>query len=578
MNDDVDAAIRERAAEGGLHRWLVELTESGTEDYRALAHEAVLRLHVEGEFDLLAILLGPVNSWGLGPDYEARTQLYANLIPSIETNAARLVGAIRAITETAWQHTLDEPYRRWCEARPTRPDEVLLLAGGDDQLEDRFLVPALIAGYKAEPARFMAIVVEIAQGRRRESQTGGLFAIGAMSLAEGADTRVALRALADLILAPETDGNLRATVLFAAVKVVAKAHDKHVDIAAEIAARVADDPTPEVVAQCAIAVASHGRNLPSDVRLLLASALRHVDATSAVALNPVDIALAQMLRLGDEQDALHHVQQILLSGSETATLGTLDSVGHELSHGSRERLGRLLASWLATGEPALCAAARDLVSQSGDQRLACDGALGDVGWSDELRVFVARKAIGWLMPHPTAPASVVVGLLRGAQDEAAVHLASLLLDPLLVNYPRAVKGYLERVVSCLPERAARWVGEALSAHAAYLEAIEGVGLIRELQPSRRHRRLEGRHRAAQTTAAMRKASMNSPLFSIMGHSTILYGTRTICRVTDFDGTERRLVNEMKSHETTMDRVMGLAYDALGLELTLFEMRVEAKPS
>jgi len=577
MSDEIVAALRERASGGGLHNWLVELTETATEDCRASVYSAVLRMHSDGELDLLGILLSPQNSWELRPDYQARTQLYAHLVPRIESDAVTLIGAVRAITANVWQHSLDEQFRLWCEADPARPDEVLRLAGDEDPLEDRFLLPALVAGYKAEPRRFLAISIDIAQGRRRESQTGAIYAVGAMPL-EGADAREALRALADVILAPETDGKLRATALFAAVKIVARARDKHADIAAEIAARVADDPTPEVVAQCAIAVASYGGNLPHDVRLLLASSFRHVDTSSATALNPVDLALAQMLRLGDEREAVYHIQRLLLSNEGSRGLELLDSVAHELSHGNRQRLGRLLACWLATGEPTLCAAARDLVAQSGDQRLACDGELGDVGWSDEFRIFVARKAVGWLMPHPTAPASIVVGLLRSAKDKAAVHLASLLLDPLLVNYPRAVKEYLEGVVSGLPERAAWWVGEAQSAHAAYLKAIEGVGLVQELQPSRRHRRLEGRHRAAQMSADMRKARMNSPLFSAMGHATILYGTHTICRVTDFDGTERRLVNEMKSFHTTMDRVMGLAYDPLGLELMLLEMRTEAKPT
>jgi hypothetical protein len=285
-----------------------------------------------------------------------------------------------------------------------------------------------------------------------------------------------------------------------------------------------------------------------------------------------------MLRLGDEQEAVGHLQWLLSSGSESATFAALDSVAHELSHGDWARLGRLLADWLATGEPALCVAARDLVAQSGNQRLAFDGNLEAPGWSDDLTVFVARKAIGWLMPHPTAPASLVVGLLRHAADAAAVRLANLLLDPLLVNYPRAVKGYLEGVTPSLPARAAGWVSEALTAHAAYLKAIDSVRLVRELQPSRRHRLLESRHRQAEMNAARRHASAKSPLLSMMAHSTILHGSRTICRVTHFDGTENRAVNEMKSFQTTMDRVMGLAYDPLGLDLRLLEMRTEEKPS
>ena len=578
MSDDGDDPIRKQAAAGNLHDWLVELTRSGTDEQRASAYATVLRMHSDGKLDLLHVLLGPQNSWELRPDYQARTQLYARLLPLIETDATRLIGAVRSVTSNFWQCSFDAPFHLWCESRRGRPDEVLRLAGGEDPLEDRFLLPALVAGYKAEPRRFLDITIEIACGRRRESQTGAIYAMGALQLAEGTDAREALRALADLILAAETNGAMRAVLLFAAVRIIARAPDKHVDIASEIAARVADDPTPEVVAQCAMAVASHGGNLPPVVRFVLASAFRHVDTSSAAALNPVDLALAQMLRLGDEQEAIGHVQWLLSLGLGRATFAELDSVAHELSHGDRARLGRLLARWLATGKPDLCTAARHLVYAAGDQRLTCDGDLGDVDWSDDVRVFVARKAVGWLMPHPTAPASVLVGLLRRATDDTASRIASLLLDPLLVNYPLAVQAYLEDVSRRMAERPAVWIAEALSMHASYMRAIEGVGLIQEFQPSRRHRQLQHRHRQAEMNASMRKARADSALFSIMSSQVILYGARTICRVTDPDGMERRLVNEMKPVTGTVDRVVGLTYDAVGLELMLFELRAEPGPS
>ena len=138
------------------------------------------------------------------------------------------------------------------------------------------------------------------------------------------------------------------------------------------------------------------------------------------------------------------------SGIGGAPFAGLKSTAHLIAH-DLAILARVVSRWLLTGDKALCAAARHLVVANGDQRVAFDFNPGNVEWPAGLASYVARKAIGWLMPHATAPASLILCLLPGATDPEANILSGLLSDPVLVNYPLAARAYLESAQAGLPE-------------------------------------------------------------------------------------------------------------------------------
>lgn len=212
-----------------------------------------------------------------------------------------------------------------------------------------------------------------------------------------------------------------------------------------------------------------------------------------------------------------------------------------------------------------------------NQKLAFDFDPGNLGWPDTHTVYLAHKAVGWLMPHSTAPASFLVCLLRHASPAAREILGNLLFDPLLVNYPISTRTYLETVCPNLPAGAKGLVEDVLTRDDRYKRAIEDVGFVPELQPTERHRWIENRRQGEEWAKARNKAEGKSVLSQLFTRQTMLYGTRIIEYVDDFGGGTRRLDNRLRTISHTADNAMGWVYDPCGLDFVLRVFRAERKP-
>jgi hypothetical protein len=215
--------------------------------------------------------------------------------------------------------------------------------------------------------------------------------------------------------------------------------------------------------------------------------------------------------------------------------------------------------------------------QSGDQRLTFDFDPGNRRWAAGRTEYVARKAVGWLLPHATAPASFLVCLLAGATDEAADVLARLLIAPLLVSYPVAARACLEGSLDRLAGLARSRIESVLAEHSTYLSNIERVGYVPELQPSERQRWIERRRQSEIFLRASREAEAMSPLLGMIAKRLVLHGIATVSYVDDHGGEARRLESRMGTISHTADNLMGWVYDPCGLDYALRVFRAERPP-
>ncbi len=226
----------------------------------------------------------------------------------------------------------------------------------------------------------------------------------------------------------------------------------------------------------------------------------------------------------------------------------------------------------------LCAAARHLVASNGDQRFAFAFDPGNAGWPEGKAAYVARKAVGWLMAHATAPASFILCLLPGALDAEARDLLALLSDPILVSYPAAARAYLLDACPRLPEPARSRVSQVLVEHDAYVAAIMEVGPIPEMQPTERERWIERQRQSELWAESSADAESRSELMGLFGRQTLLHGITAINYVDDPGGEARRLENRLGTVSYTADNAMGSIYDPCGLEYLLRVFCAERPPA
>jgi hypothetical protein len=573
MNEGLVELLVTLAANGELIHWLA--AEDRSEPERLSALNCLACLHRDGRIDVLDnIRTAPKeDEWNI--DFMSWSRIYRQLIPLIDDSADRVVCAVVSLASGFLAHAAQDAFLQWCAVDRTRIDAVLDLEAGAG-IPDLCYAAALIAGLRHYPASYINIAVEYAAGLHH-SRMPGILALGAMSVTDADAVRAAISALDAVVDDSDAPIENRVDALTAALEIAHRCDGQSDDAVCSLVSRVVSSGRTEFLTSCCHALVRYGSNLRIRIFPLLLEALTHseIDASTK---RTVDSALYHLLARGRRDEALDALETLLLKGTTVDTLNSLESTSHFLAGPGTALLPTVISRWLLTGAEPLCNAARHLLAAATDQKLVFDFDPGNKDWPDSRTLYLARKAVGWLMPHATAPASLVVCLMRQASQAAQVELAELLFDPLLINYPIAARAYLEDVLPTLPKDAKSFVQSVLARDDGYKQGVEAIGYVAELQPIERHRRIEQQRTNEEWSKARSEAELKSPLRQLFTRQTMLYGRRAIDYVDDPDGTTRRLDNALGTISYTANNAMGWVYDPFGLEFKLRTFRVEQYPA
>ena len=570
MDEELAMLLLATASQGQLMIWLTA-SERAEEDRRR-AIECLAQLHRQRRINVFEHMHRPpaCDEWKL--DYSVWSRTYSDLLPLVDDDAARVVSAVVDLGTGHWAHVFHEAFVAWCARDTKRIDSVLDL---ERQMEipEFCFVAALVAGMRTAPATYLDTVVDYALGRRRSRMTG-ILAIGAMTVHDAATVQRAVSTLGGVLNDKHAESGDRAAALAAALDLAQRCDGLLDGPVSGMVAKATADKQAELLNACSHAIVRFGAQLRDSLLPPLVDAVQclHIDATTTRSL--LDSTLYSLLTHGRKEEALSCLENLLKQSKADDPLDALGSTTHYLANAAAGLMPAVICRWLLTGDRALCAAARHLLIATGNQNLVFDFDPGNRGWPDTHTLYLARKAIGWLMPHATAPASFVVCLLRYASEDVGRELGQLLFDPLLVNYPIATRAYLEAICPSLPTDAKATVEAVLATDNVFKQEIEDVGFVPELQPTERQRWIEHEKRAEEWVAVRRKAEGKSVLAQLFTRQTLLYGTRAIGYVDDPGGEPRRLDNRLGTISYTADNAMGWVYDPVGLDYMLRAFRVE----
>lgn len=573
VNEELAAQLLLTASHGQLMDWLTN-PDLPLED-RARAIDCLVQLHRAHLIDVFKHMHFPSgpDSWRV--DLTAWSHIYQDIIPLLEDDAGRVVSGIATISKGSLGPFVQKAFLSWCASNTQRVDDVLALEYLPDTPEF-CLTAALIGGLRIDAAAYLDTAVAYARGLHR-SRTPGIRGMAAMSVENDEAVKRALVALENVHDDAHTPIEDRTDALVAALELAQRCGESLDGAIDSFLEKVIASKQPELLAACANFIARFDARLRSSLIPPLVRALRELDIDVLEWSATIDAALYSLLRHGQQEEALVSLEVLMRKSQANDPLDILRSTAHHLSHGDRKILPTTICRWLLTGEATLCAGARNLLNLTGNQKYIFDFDPGNLSWSDDHTLYLARKAIGWLMPHGTGPASFLICLLRGASEKACKELTKLLFDPLLINYPRAVRVYLETIGPDLAAGAKVHVDEVLALDDSYKQGLRSIGFVPELQPNERQRWIEHERQTGAFTEARQRAEGRSALAQLFSRKTLLFGTRAISYVDDPGGKTRRLDNYLGSHRYETDNVMGWAYDPFNLDYTLRVFRVEHKP-
>lgn len=579
MDEEFAARLLAIVTQGQLVQWLANPELSQEEQNRAI--KGLADLHNARCINVFEHVCQLSDQDGRRIDFGQWSHIYQNLIPLLDDDVERVLPAITTLSNGALGPFAQEGFLGWCMRDRRRIDKILALES-NPETPDFGIIAAVVAGVRIDPTTYLDVAIAYAQGLHR-LRTPGIQAIASVPIEDECAMKRALLTLKD-ILGESGDGSRdRVHALTIALDLALRGGESLNEIEIGIIEAAIESEQPELLRACCNFVVRAGTKLSSVLLSPLLKGLQNLDINMPESCSAADMGLYSLLSHGRQDEALTSLETLLRKSTADDPLELLSSTAHYLAQEagkspSHEKfLQTVICRWLLTGDAALCAGARSLLNLTGNQKFTFDFDPGNQNWSANLTLYLARKAIGWLMPHGTAPASFLVCLLRGVGPEIGDELGKLLLDPLLINYPLATRQYLESVRSSLSDVTRTQLDAVLTLDDSYKEAIDKVGFVPELQPTERQRRMEHARQAEAFAEGRKWAEGKSALRQLFKRQTLLFGMRAISYVSDLKGGTRRLDSPLGTMRYETDNLMGWAYDPFGLDYTLMTFRREPRP-
>ena len=560
---------------------LVTLAESGTlanemarrfrlndQAQIRLVEEQCVALHNDGTIDLLQLTENEVLQKLNGHDFFMATHVFCQILPDLEATPARMMACVEAlVTHGGDDLAANRPnaaFRSWCSKDTRRARDIIAMVHDGDDLASRHLAFALEAINAVTEARSIALTYNDA---RRHS------AITALGRMEDGDSSSRAETLATLskLLNVGADDNLRANALLCTAATLAQSSDTTPPETVDLVRKLLEDAGEFTLHQAAHILWVYHKALQSDIIEYLLDALGNLNVANKGTVNELDLGLQSLIENGFDKEAIAYVTQLLSKSDNDLELQELGSFTRSLLTGPSERLSRVVVQWLLLGTPRICEALSEAMSGNALVEPSLNLRVEDLAISPAAQLFICRKAIGWFFLNPKIAASVLVSVLRICDAEIAMEVQSLLVEHLLVNYSNVGK-YLEELSP--DDTAKERVDQCLEQNAAYVDAFREIPLIKELQPSEHHRRIEHLRMSDQMRDAYKQAQSQSVLLGLMKHSVLLYGNRSLSFIKGDKDELRPMEMDLKPHEFSFEMPRMEIVDPVGLDYILRVFRRE----
>lgn len=565
-NEAIKAEIVGAFGSGALLQKIFDHSSCGDESITF--RTACVELHNEGKIDLLSLIDSSAFAAIGGSQFFVGQHFYCQAIPKLKASVVDLMRCVSALVNKGGQDlAASQPngaFKAWCVADLDRAHEVIRASRNNDPLAKNFLTFALEALQLVEEAK--KFVDEYTDERR-------LFGITALGRISYSDSQSAGNAFLTLkgALSGTDDDALIANILIAAFAIQEKQPDLGYAGLTEIAKDACAKPGPAVHNASARILTQYGNIFTSEVLALVLEGLESLDPSHKSTIQTLDVGLSQLLNGQFVDQIIDFVTLLLPSKQGALAFDEFQSFGSALINRA-ELFQKTLVLWLLSGEKSLCEGIGTLLQTHRRNERPLDLPIHALNLSPIQKVFLCRKAVGYLFLQSVVASSILISVLRSCEDDAAQAVSDILFDPLLRNYGGKIREYLGTITSVDP--AYGHVQSALEAANKYLDDVKSAGIIKELHPSEGHRQTVRLRNVDDMRKIHKEAMKKSILASLVSRSTILHGRRTITYV-DEPGNKRRPIEmNMNPHTVEFELPRMEITDPVGLDYLLRTFRSE----
>ena len=554
LQDELIQAHRDGRFLDTVHELSLRLPEQEKKDLT----DTLVDLHNTSTIDVVAAfsVLRHASEY---PDFFLTRHILEGVLPELNADVLSVMKCVIRLTKEAGQDwaagMLINPYIKFCAQSPLRAYEAIELIQKDTQSLVDLLAPTLIAGARRNVTLYAQKAIEFSQHSNIEVRKQAVFSLGRIQY----QTK---KILVDMVMnfivktvEQEEDDHLLGSAVRAAFDIY-RQNSSTVDQVASVFRDALEKGTDLTLHAASEVFGFHSDKIPPPLLDVLVKHLVNVQPEHQQTLRTlrnIDRGLERLFATENTRDtAVAFLEQLLTNGG--VEIEIFDIATRRLLRNENGLLNRLMTRWFLGGEQALCYALEQIIKLSHDEKPILAVAPKELANADSIRlIFLARKAIGYLFFHPVTATSILLSLLPFTKDEQTISATTqMIFNPLLLNYPGQVGGYLEEQSNTDNPSIKSVSREAIQTYKKYIEDMRGVEKLLEHRPPVTHHEVFIRHYSRQVQRDMREAEKHAVFTQIAKKSVLLYGTKSINYVGEPFTQNRRMEIPLPKHSFSME--------------------------
>ncbi len=517
--------------------------------------DALVDLHNTSTIDVVAAF-SVLSHASEPPDFFLTRHIFEDVLPELNADVLSVMKCVIRLTNEAGRdmaaHTLIGPYIEFCAKIPSRPQEALgAIQKNLSGLMD-LLSPTLVAGARHNVVLYVQRAIEFSRHSDIEVRKRAIFSLGRIQYqTKKTLVNMTMKLIAERV-AIEDEDHLLGNAVKSAFNIYSQ-NPSNIGLLSSVFSDAFEKGADLTLQAASEVFGFHTDDIPLPLLHVLLGHLVDVQPEHKRTLDNIDFGLEKLLKTENTQDAAIAFLERLLTKSGIE-MEVLDSAVRMFLQNENGLLNRLMTRWFLGGDQALCHAIDQIIKLAHDKNLILSIEPDELTNADSTHlIFLARKVIGYLFFHPVTATSILLSLVLCVKDEeAGSKITQLIFDPLLLNYPGEVGGYLEHRSNSDNPDIKGISQEAIQAYEKYIEDMRGVEKLPEHRPPVAHHEVFIRRYSRQMRQIMREAEKQSVMMSLVKKSTLLYGTKSINYIGEPYTRNRRMEIPLQKHSFSME--------------------------
>ena len=549
-------------------------------DRRDEVASELVALHNEGLIDIVIAFEGLKNDPAAKPDFFLTRNVFENALPQISASISSVMRCVVHLLREAGQDlvagTIINSYIRFCERSRSRPSEAVKQIESDPDTFAVLLPSTIGAGSSFDPDDCINEAIRLCDCTNLGLKQQALVSLGSCRWPEGTHIPEKVFLALERAIATNDDDQVLSAVITAAFSLFQRDRSDETRVVSIIAGALAKGQQFAIHA-AAVVFGFHSNELTPALFETLVPSLRSVPPENIGTVRNIDFGIGHLLKTENATRAISLLEQLLLANPGKLKVENFPTSVESIRSDS-VLVSKIITRWLFNGSRVLCKAVQAMVEAPNNKTSSLRADPAELPSGEPLGVlFVGRKAVGYLFFKPLTAASFVISLMHHTNDNRVLtDLASLLFDPLLLNFTGALREYAVKTSQTESPDVKERIEKAIQSLDQYLANLVSVGEIPALHPGEAQREVYHRHFSQQVSKSFKAAQAKSTFLNLVSRSVVLHGTSSIHYVYSQDGSPKRMDMEFRRLGTEMEVPRMTHIDPFGLEYMLRVLRAEQR--